>query len=131
MADWTTDVTVKIAPGMAKELRHHPAVVAQLAQLAAKIAATAEAGHTPGSYGVIVQNKPSTRRARALVHPTSGGGIHLELTQHLMLKAAIGQGHKTISTKPSNQALAMGTKQGDSTGVVVAGVIHPTGDTTT
>ena len=129
-AEWKVETTIKPVSGFGKLLRHHPDVVAQLAQMATKIAAAAENGHTPGSYGVIVQNKHNTHRARALVHPTSGGGIHLELTQHLMLKAAIGQGNRTINTKASSQALTMGNKNGDSTGVVVNGVIQPTADIT-
>jgi hypothetical protein len=109
-----------------RELLHLPEVVAQLVQIATNIATQAETGHTPGSYGVVLQNKKTTKRARALVHPTSGGGIHLELTQHLMLKAAIGNTNKTINAKASATAITMSNKVGDSGGVVVGGTLQPT-----
>lgn len=124
-AEWKVETKIKPTSGLGKLLRHHPDIVAQLAQIAAGIATKANAGHKPGRYGIIVQNNHNTKRARVLVHPTDSGGIHLELTEHLMLKAAASSGNKTVNTKPSAQALTMGAKNGDSAGTVVGGTIQP------
>jgi hypothetical protein len=128
-AEWTVDTTIKPVTGLGRLLRHHPDVVAQLAQIAAEIAEKAGAGHKAGRYGIIVQNRKDTKRARALVHPTDSGGIHLELTQHLMLKAAASYGsHKPVTAKASGAAIAMGNKPDDTAASIGdGGAIQPIG----
>jgi hypothetical protein len=125
--EWTVEVKVKpMSSDTRRKLLHHPAVVAQLTQIAAKIAATAGTGHQPGRFGIRVQNWPNTKRARAFAIPADSGGIHLELTQHLLVKAAAGSGHRTISGQASGAAQTMAAKQGESAGVVTpAGTIQP------
>ena len=41
------------------------------------------------NFDVIVQNDPSTSRARAYMAPINSEGIHEELSQSLLLKAAL------------------------------------------
>lgn len=88
MADWDVAVTVKpMDDEQQRALLHHPAIVARITALAQQIADAAGTGHSTGDFGVIVQNDPDTARPRAFALPTNGGGIHLELTQSLLLKA--------------------------------------------
>lgn len=84
--EFDTTVTVKPNPEINGALAHHPAVVAQITALAQKIADMAGAGHHAGDFGIRVQNFPKSRHARAFALPTNNGGIHLELTQSLLLK---------------------------------------------
>lgn len=119
--EWSAEAKIKPDPDLFKKLTHMPEIVAQLTQMAADIAAKAGAGHSAGDYGIIVQNWPNTKRARAFALPTNSAGIHLELTQHLVLKAAVGSTNKTISKAPSTQASTMGKKEGDSGGTVAPG----------
>jgi hypothetical protein len=123
-SEWTIKVDIKPVTGIAKLLRHHSNVVAVLTDIATQVAASAEAGHKEARYGIIVQNKAHTNRARALIHPLNSAGIHVELTQHAMLKAAAGSQHKTIplGAKPSTQAQAIAaTDNTDSAAAVGAG----------
>jgi hypothetical protein len=86
--EWTVDT--KITPmdeEQQRALMHLPGIVAKITALAQKIADAAGTGHSSGDFGVIVQNDPGTSRPRAFALPTNGGGIHLELTQSLLLKA--------------------------------------------
>ena len=107
--EWKHEVTLKVNGELTKQLAHSPGVVARITELATKIAAMANAGHTGGKssvvvrkaqekkerslghaeadFGVIVQNWPNSKHARAFALPTNNGGIHLELTQSLLLKA--------------------------------------------
>ena len=85
--EFDTTVTVKPSDDLKGNLNHHPAVVAQITALAQKIADHANIGHKEGDFGIHVQNFPHSRHARAFALPMNGGGIHLELTQSLLLKA--------------------------------------------
>lgn len=127
-AEWSVEVTPKPVSGLGRLLRHHPNVVAAITDIAAQIAARAAAGHKEAQFGVIVQNKANTHRARALVHPTNNAGIHVELTQHVMIKAAAGAQHKVIPVgkMPSSAAQTIGSRDGDSAASVGAdGTMQP------
>jgi hypothetical protein len=85
MADWDVETKmVPTTPEQYRELRHLPEVVAQLAALAQQ---TAAATGREDLFQVLVQNEPSTQRARALVHPIGHEGIKLELSQSVLVKA--------------------------------------------
>lgn len=41
-----------------------------------------------GHFGVVVSDNPANSRPRAYVHPVDGHGIRIEMTHHVLLKAA-------------------------------------------
>jgi hypothetical protein len=41
------------------------------------------------NFGVVLQNDPRTQRPRAYVAPINAEGVHEELTDSVLLKAAI------------------------------------------
>jgi len=45
-----------------------------------------------GHFGVVVSDEPSNTRPRAYVHPVDGHGIRIEMTHHVLLKAAAAMG---------------------------------------
>jgi hypothetical protein len=66
-------------------IRHMPAVVAYCERKAEETI-----GQTgSGNFEVILSNNPSNTRARAYCAPANNEGIHEELSEHLLLKAAI------------------------------------------
>jgi hypothetical protein len=115
--DWDVTVEMKpMTPEQKQHLLHMPNVVDRITNLATQIANTAGAGHKPGRFGVIVQNYPHTKRPRAFALPTDGGGIHLELTQSLLIKA-VGSAGSSIGA-----AARSGHSQNQSEyGMVVSG----------
>jgi hypothetical protein len=77
-------------PGDIKEIdraiRHMPGVVAYLVQKAEELLEATDSEN----FGIILQNNPEYQRARAYVLPSNDQGVHEELSQHILLKAAIG-----------------------------------------
>jgi hypothetical protein len=47
-----------------------------------------------GHFGVQVSDSPDNTRPRAYVHPVDGHGIRIEMTHHVLLKAAAMMGGK-------------------------------------
>jgi hypothetical protein len=45
-------------------------------------------GEHPSHFGVHVQNFPKSKHPRAFAMPIDSAGIHLELTQSVLIKAA-------------------------------------------
>lgn len=43
-------------------------------------------------WDVVVADNPDHSRPRAYVHPIDGKGIHIEMTHHVLLKAAAAMG---------------------------------------
>ena len=103
--EWDVEIKVKTPASFKDELAHHPAVVARITELAQKIVDMASVGHHathaglhplklgiegnhPSHFGVHVQNFPKTKHPRAFAMPIDSAGIHLELSQSLLIKAA-------------------------------------------
>jgi hypothetical protein len=103
--EWDVEIKMKVSEGFKGELLHHPAVVAQITELAQKIVDHASSGHHvtetskhpfklgiqgehPSHFGVHVQNFPKSKHPRAFAMPIDSAGIHLELTQSVLIKAA-------------------------------------------
>jgi hypothetical protein len=113
--EWDVDTKItKMTDEQHRALMHHPGIVAQITKIAHQIALAAGAGHSAGDFGVIVQNKHDTKRARAFALPTNNGGIHLELTQSLLLKAAGSAGHTNLKGEPPSEFETAATRDGDS-----------------
>lgn len=82
--------TITIPDETLREILHSPEVVAELTQAADKIVAAVDSmTGTEENFGVTLQNWSPTRssRARALVHPITSKGIHLEVKESLLIKA--------------------------------------------
>jgi hypothetical protein len=45
-------------------------------------------------WDLVVEDNPDHTRPRAYVHPIDGKGIHIEMTHHVLLKAAAAMGGK-------------------------------------
>jgi hypothetical protein len=65
-------------------LRHHPLVVAHMVVKAQEALAMCS-----DNYDYFVQNRDDTTRARVWMHPINNEGIHEELSESLLIKAAI------------------------------------------
>ena len=70
-----------------KAIRHLPAVVAYCEKKAHET--IAHVGNGSDHFEVILSDNPSNTRARAYCAPSDNQGIHLELSEHALLKAAI------------------------------------------
>jgi hypothetical protein len=46
------------------------------------------------AWDLVVQDNPDHSRPRAYVHPVDGKGIRIEMTHHVLLKAAAAMGGK-------------------------------------
>lgn len=47
-----------------------------------------------GHFGFLMSEDPDHTRPRAYIHPVDGYGIHIEMTHHVLLKAAAAMGGK-------------------------------------
>lgn len=45
-----------------------------------------------GHFGIVLSEDPDHTRPRAYVHPIDGHGIRIEMTHHVLLKAAAAMG---------------------------------------
>lgn len=68
-----------------RAIRHSPQVVAHITALANLMLGSIEKDQ---HFKVVVQNDPNTSRPRAYVAPADSAGVHLELTDSVILKAA-------------------------------------------
>lgn len=77
-------------PGNLKEIdraiRHMPGVVAYVVKKAQEGITLTGAD---SEFAVVLQNDPTTQRPRAYMAPNTSDGIHLELSQGVLLKAAV------------------------------------------
>lgn len=84
--DTTAEYDPGITPEIDKAIRHMHGVVAHCASKAVEVQ------HATGSdhFVVITQNDPETQRPRVYVAPRDDQGIHEELADAVLLKAALG-----------------------------------------
>lgn len=75
-----------ITPEIDKAIRHMPDVILKMLEKAALLR------HSTGSpnFEVITQSRADTQRPRSYVVPSNREGIHEELSQAVLLKAALG-----------------------------------------
>ncbi len=69
-----------------KAIRHMDAVVAHERVKGLELVAATGSDN----FDIVVQNDPETQRARVYGAPINGEGIHEELSQALLLRAALG-----------------------------------------
>lgn len=69
---------------LAHKIMHSPAVVQRLTQAAQQAVDLCDSEN----FGVTVQNEQGTKRARAYAHPINDAGIHQEIEDRLLIKAA-------------------------------------------
>jgi hypothetical protein len=81
-------------PGITKEvdkkIRHLPVVVQHINLKAHELLKSVGTDN----FEVVLSNKPSNQRPRAYVVPSNDDGIHEELSQAVLLKAALGMAGK-------------------------------------
>lgn len=88
--DMTGDYDAGITDEIDKKIRHlHPVLM----HMSAK---AAELMHATGSpnFTLVSQSRPETQRPRVYVAPKNNQGIHEELSQAVLLKAALGMAGK-------------------------------------
>jgi hypothetical protein len=76
-----------------KAIRHMPGVVAYMVKAAQECI---NLTGVPDEFTVILQNDPNTQRPRAYCAPNTSDGIHLELTEQVLLKSAISMEDRTL-----------------------------------
>lgn len=81
-AEYDPQITAEID----KRIRHLPFVVGHMNFKAEKL----KQATGSGNFEVITQNDPNTQRPRSYVVPKNNKGIHEELSQAVLLKAALG-----------------------------------------
>lgn len=69
-----------------KRIRHLPIVIERMLEKAALLKNSTGSGN----FTIVSQTKPNTQRPRAYVAPRNDQGIHEELSQAVLLKAAMG-----------------------------------------
>jgi hypothetical protein len=88
------EMTGEYDPGITaeidKQIRHLPVVIRKLAEKAAELRNSTGSSN----FETIVQMQPNTERPRAYVAPKNREGIHEELSQAVLLKAALGMSGK-------------------------------------
>lgn len=81
-AEYDAQVTAEVD----KAIRHLPFVVGHMKQQAQRLLQATGSGN----FEVITQDDPNTQRPRSYVVPKNNKGIHEELSQAVLLKAALG-----------------------------------------
>lgn len=76
----------KITNEVDKAIRHLPFVVGYMNFKAQKLLNATSSSN----FQLVIQNDPSTQRPRSYVAPKNNMGIHEELSQGVLLKAALG-----------------------------------------
>jgi hypothetical protein len=84
-----------------RAIRHMPMVVAHITAKAEEMLGLVDAmclseltskrwknSQKMGHFDVVVSDSPDNTRPRAYVHPIDSKGIHIEMTHHVLLKAA-------------------------------------------
>lgn len=84
--DMTGDYDPGITPEIDKRIRHMPIVI--LAML--EKAATLRRRTGSPNFQIITQSRADTQRPRSYVAPSNHEGIHEELSEAVLLKAALG-----------------------------------------
>jgi hypothetical protein len=86
VGDYDPGITAEID----KRIRHMPQVILAMLEKAATLR------HSTGSnnFETITQSDPNTQRPRSYVAPKNRDGIHEELSQAVLLKAALGMSGK-------------------------------------
>lgn len=51
-----------------------------------------------GHFGIKISNAPGNTRPRIYVHPIDGHGIRIEMTHHVLMKAAAMMGGRALTT---------------------------------
>ena len=69
-----------------KAIRHMPGVVAYAVRMAEECISRTG---SEDNFAVVLQNEPNTQRPRAYAAPNTSQGIHLELSDSVLLKSAI------------------------------------------
>lgn len=81
-------------PGISAEvdrkIRNMPGVIEHITKKANELLASTGSGN----FDVLVSAKPGQSRPRAYVRPINSAGIHEELSQAVLLKAAMGMAGK-------------------------------------
>ena len=88
--DMTGEYDPGITPEIDKRIRHMPVVI--LAML--EKAATLKNSTGSSNFEIITQSRADTQRPRSYVAPKNREGIHEELSQAVLLKAALGMSGK-------------------------------------
>lgn len=88
--DMTGDYDAGITEEIDKAIRHLPVVV----EAAMQAAATLKNSVGSPNFELIIQARPDTARPRVYVVPKNNKGIHEELSQAVLLKAALGMAGK-------------------------------------
>jgi hypothetical protein len=81
-----------ITPEIDKAIRHLPIVMSGMLMGATKLK---NATGSP-NFELVVQQDPNTQRPRAYVVPKNNKGIHEELSQAVLLKAALGMAGQSV-----------------------------------
>lgn len=85
-ADYDAGITDEID----KQIRHLPVVIAA----AMEAAATLKNSTGSPNFELVIQARPDTARPRVYVVPKNNKGIHEELSEAVLLKAALGMAGK-------------------------------------
>lgn len=88
------DMTGSYDPGITAEvdrrIRHLPVVIERMLERAAML----KNATGSGNFTIVSQTRHDTQRPRAYVAPNNDQGIHEELSQAVLLKAALGMAGK-------------------------------------
>lgn len=84
--DMTGDYDPGITDEIDKAIRHLPPVIDHMLIMAAKL----KSGTGSSNFEIVIQAQDATQRPRAYVVPRNNHGIHEELSQAVLLKAALG-----------------------------------------
>lgn len=87
-AEYNADIT----PEIDKAIRHLPIVLSAVQYAAVKLRNATGSGN----FEIVTQNDPNTQRPRSYVVPKNNKGIHEELSQAVLLKAALGMAGASV-----------------------------------
>lgn len=88
--EMTGDYDPGITSEIDRRIRHMPGVILHMLEKAAQLK------NSTGSpnFDIVTQARPDTQRPRSYVVPKNNEGIHEELSQAVLLKAALGMAGK-------------------------------------
>jgi hypothetical protein len=90
--DAGADYDANITPEIDKAIRHLPIVISGMLMGATKLRNATGSSN----FEIVTQNDPNTQRPRAYVVPKNNKGIHEELSQSVLLKAALGMAGQSV-----------------------------------
>ena len=118
-------------PEQLRQLRHHPAIVAKITEIARRYCANANAiardvraeevhvsekqkqKAAADQFEVVVQNHMNTERPRAYVRPVGKTGMHVEAGHSVLFKAiATMGGQADMTTRPTHPTIDSKVFQG-------------------